>query len=195
MNCSYLHALLRRLSTLHPQMAIKNLSAWSLLKQKFRSSLPFLYKASSSLLISSIRTSTNLSNRSSLSNAIRILLLFIIFATKLYVSANTTKQFMKIQEIPGFYNSCGISRNQLKEMAAEKVLLVVPEDHISTFPSEYQGSLSTLRSFISLVKEKQERMPKHFILNMKNEFNFHGAVGQFIEHADNVAPAKKEIEE
>lgn len=77
-------------------------------------------------------------------------------------------------------------------MAAEKVLLVVPEDHISTFPSEYQGSLSTLRSFINLVKEKQERMPKHFILNMKNEFNFHGAVGQFIEHADNVAPAKKE---
>lgn len=88
----------------------------------------------------------------------------------------------------------GISRNQLKEMAAEKVLLVVPEDHISTFPSEYQGSLSTLRSFINLVKEKQERMPKHFILNMKNEFNFHGAVGQFIEHADNVAPAKKEKE-
>ena len=98
---------------------------------------------------------------------------------------------MEIQEFPGIYNSCSISRNQLKEMAAEKVLLVVPEDHISTFPSEYQGSLSTLRSFINLVKEKQERMPKHFILNMKNEFNFHGAVGQFIEHADNVAPAKK----
>lgn len=80
----------------------------------------------------------------------------------------------------------GISRNQLKEMAAEKVLLVVPENHINTFPEEYQSSLSTLSSFINLVKERQERMPKHFILNVKNEFNFHGSVGQFIEHADNI---------
>ena len=86
----------------------------------------------------------------------------------------------------------GISRNQLKEMASEKVLLVVPEDHIQTFPKEYQKSLSTLSGFINLVKQKQERMPKHFILNMKNEFNFNAPVGQFIEHADNVGPINKE---
>ena len=85
----------------------------------------------------------------------------------------------------------GISRNQLKEMADEKVFLVVPEDHIQTFPKEYQDSLSTLRDFISLVKEKQERMPKHYILNLKNEFNFYGSVGQFIEHADHVDPKTK----
>lgn len=89
----------------------------------------------------------------------------------------------------------GISRNQLKEMAAEKVLLVVPENHICTFPEEYQSSLNTLNSFINLVKERQERMPKHFILNMKNEFNFHAPVGQFIEHAGNVGSPIKEKEE
>ena len=191
----YLHTLFRRLSTLHPQMAIKKSSAWSSLKQMFRRSLPFLYRASSSLLISSIRTSTNLSNRSSLSKTVWILLVFIFFATKLDVSANTTKNFMEIQDLPGFYNNCGISRNQLKEMAAEKVLLVVPEHHIGTFPEEYQSSLSTLSSFINLVRERQERMPKHFILNMKNEYNFHGPVGQFIEHAGNVGSTTKDKEE
>ena len=88
---------------------------------------------------------------------------------------------MKIQDLPGFYNNYGISRNQLKEMAAEKVLLVVPEDHIGTFPKEYQSSLSTLGSFINLVRERQERMPKHFIMNMKNEFIFQGPVGAVIQ--------------
>ena len=38
-------------------------------------------------------------------------------------------------------------------------------------------------------------MPKHFILNMKNEFNFHAPVGQFIEHAGNVGSPIKEKEE
>jgi len=89
----------------------------------------------------------------------------------------------------------GISRNQLKEMASEKVLLVVPEDHIQTFPKEYQGSLSTLSGFINLVRQKQERMPRHFILNVKNEFNFNAPVGQFIEHADNVGPINKEAKD
>lgn len=85
----------------------------------------------------------------------------------------------------------GISRNQLKEMADERVQLVVPEDHIPTFPKEYQQSISTLSSFIRLVKEKQARMPKTFILNMNNEFNFQGPIGQFIEHADNIGTPSK----
>jgi len=58
----------------------------------------------------------------------------------------------------------GISRNQLKEMADEKVLLVVPESHIKTFPKEYQGSISNLSSFINMVRDKQERMPKHYLM-------------------------------
>lgn len=63
----------------------------------------------------------------------------------------------------------GISRNQLKEMAAEKVLLVVPENHIKTFPEEYQASLGTLSSFINMVKERQNRMPKHFLMRRGNK--------------------------
>ena len=86
----------------------------------------------------------------------------------------------------------GISRNQLKEMADEKVLLVVPVEHISTFPKEYQESLHTLGGFINIVKEKQERMPKHFVLNVKKEYNFHGPVGQFIEHADKIGTPEKD---
>lgn len=54
-------------------------------------------------------------------------------------------------------------------MAAEKVLLVVPENHIGTFPEEYQSSLSTLSSFINLVRERQERMPKHFLMHRGNK--------------------------
>jgi hypothetical protein len=46
-----------------------------------------------------------------------------------------------------------------------------------------------------MVKAKQERMPKHFILNMKKEYHFHGAVGQFIEHADNIETPNKDKEE
>lgn len=85
----------------------------------------------------------------------------------------------------------GISRNQLKEMANEHVLLVVPEDHVQTFPKEYQSTLNTLGSFINIVKQKQERMPKHFILNLKTEYIFKGNVGQFIEHADKVEAPNK----
>lgn len=86
----------------------------------------------------------------------------------------------------------GISRNQLKEMADEKVLLVVPEEHISTFPKEYQESLHTLGGFINIVKERQERMPKHFVLNVKKEYHFHGSVGQFIEHADKIGTPEED---
>ena len=58
----------------------------------------------------------------------------------------------------------GISKNQLKEMADENVKLVVPESHIGSYPEEYQDSLNTLNGFIEIVKEKQERMPKHFLV-------------------------------
>ena len=184
--------LFRILSTLHPLIAIKKSSAASLWRHKLSKALPFLYRASSSLLISSIRISANSSRESSFSRIAKILLVFIFFATKLDVYSETTKSFCIFQDNPGIDNSWCISRNQLKEMASEKVLLVVPEDHIQTFPKEYQGSLSTLSGFINLVRQKQERMPKHFIVNMKNEFNFNAPVGQFIEHADKVGSNNKE---
>ena len=58
----------------------------------------------------------------------------------------------------------GISKNQLKEMKDERVLLVVPEEHISKFPNEFQKGLLSLGGFIQLVRERQERMPKHFLM-------------------------------
>lgn len=58
----------------------------------------------------------------------------------------------------------GISKNQLKEMADENVKLVVPESHVESYPEEYQESINTLNGFIEIVKEKQERMPKHFLV-------------------------------
>ena len=59
----------------------------------------------------------------------------------------------------------GISKNQLKEMADENVKLVVPLSHVDSFPDEYRESLKTLSGFIEIVKEKQERMSKHFFLS------------------------------
>ena len=58
----------------------------------------------------------------------------------------------------------GISKNQLKEMADENVKLVVPESHVDSYPEEYRESLNTLNGFIEIVKVKQERMPKHFLV-------------------------------
>lgn len=58
----------------------------------------------------------------------------------------------------------GISKNQLKEMADENVKLVVPESHVDSYPEEYRESLNTLNGFIEIVKEKQERTPKYFLI-------------------------------
>lgn len=58
----------------------------------------------------------------------------------------------------------GISKNQLKEMADENVKLVVPESHVDSYPEEYRESINTLNGFIEIVKEKQERIPKHFLI-------------------------------
>lgn len=59
----------------------------------------------------------------------------------------------------------GISKNQLQEMADARVMLVVPQKHVGTFPKEYQGSISNLGGFIAMVRAKQERLPKHFTLS------------------------------
>jgi type II restriction enzyme len=58
----------------------------------------------------------------------------------------------------------GISSNQLKEMQDYHLHLVVPHKYLTSFPKEYRGGICDLTSFIGLVKERQERMPKHYIL-------------------------------
>lgn len=58
----------------------------------------------------------------------------------------------------------GISKNQLKEMHDSRLTLVVPHKYISSFPQEYQAEISDLAGFIGMVRRKQERMPRHYIM-------------------------------
>lgn len=50
----------------------------------------------------------------------------------------------------------GISSAQLDEMKEERIILVVPEPYIVTFPSEKRSDIWTLRKFIEYVKEKTD---------------------------------------
>lgn len=58
----------------------------------------------------------------------------------------------------------GISSNQLKEMQDYRLHLVVPHKYLTSFPKEYRSGLLDLSAFIGMVKERQERMPKHYIM-------------------------------
>ncbi len=59
----------------------------------------------------------------------------------------------------------GISKNQLQEMKDANVKLVVPLQHLSFFPNEYREGIANLKSFISMVKAKQAKMPKSFLIS------------------------------
>lgn len=50
----------------------------------------------------------------------------------------------------------GISANQMDEMAAEQVTLVVPKRYISAFPKEKQQDIWTLDHFVGYVKELEQ---------------------------------------
>lgn len=47
----------------------------------------------------------------------------------------------------------GISPQQLHEMQAEHVVLVVPQEYIKTYPQEYQQGIFPLKGFIQFVRE------------------------------------------
>ncbi len=49
----------------------------------------------------------------------------------------------------------GISSNQLSEMKAENIVLVVPEAYISMYPMEYRSDILSIKTFISYVQEIQ----------------------------------------
>ena len=57
----------------------------------------------------------------------------------------------------------GISSNQLKEMQDYRLHLVVPHKYLTSFPKEYRSGICDLSTFIGMVKERQERIPKHYI--------------------------------
>ncbi len=51
----------------------------------------------------------------------------------------------------------GISTNQLQEMKHEGVVLVIPEDNRNSFDCRYRNDLLSLKQFIVMVKERQNR--------------------------------------
>ena len=58
----------------------------------------------------------------------------------------------------------GVTKNQLKEMQDSRLTLVVPNQYISSFPIEYQATISDLAGFIQMVRKKQESLPKYHII-------------------------------
>ena len=58
----------------------------------------------------------------------------------------------------------GISSNQLKEMQDYNLHLVVPQKNLTSFPRDYREGIYDLSSFIGIIKERQEKIPKHFIV-------------------------------
>lgn len=58
----------------------------------------------------------------------------------------------------------GISSNQLREMLDYRIHLVVPHKYLTSFPIEFRSRISDLSAFIGMVKERQNRIPKHFIM-------------------------------
>jgi hypothetical protein len=49
----------------------------------------------------------------------------------------------------------GVSSNQLEEMAAKQLTLVVPEPNLSSFPKDWRNRILSLSSFIGVVRERQ----------------------------------------
>lgn len=58
----------------------------------------------------------------------------------------------------------GISSNQLREMEDYHLHLVVPHKYLRSFPKEHWGEICDLSSFIGIVKERQNRIPRHFFM-------------------------------
>ena len=93
--------LLKRLSMFQPQIAMKKSSACSSRRHKSSNCLPFFSNGSSSLLISSMSVSANLSKSCSFSRTASIMLLFIVFSAKLEISAQSSKNICISQDFPG----------------------------------------------------------------------------------------------
>ena len=115
MKGNQISSLFRRLSTLHPHMAIKKSSACSSRRHRLRSCLATFSIGSSSLLISSMSVSPNRSNNNSSFSTACIMLLFIIFATKIDVPAETSKNICISQANPGIVNELVFEEQAITE--------------------------------------------------------------------------------
>lgn len=56
----------------------------------------------------------------------------------------------------------GVTKNQLREMCAARLTLVVPKGYLEFFPSEYHQNIYNLGQFISMVRVKQQCLPKYY---------------------------------
>lgn len=56
----------------------------------------------------------------------------------------------------------GLTSNQLREMEALHIGLVVPKSNKGFFPAEFREKISTLAWFVGMVKEQQGSMPPQF---------------------------------
>lgn len=63
-----------------------------------------------------------------------------------------------------FTTQAALSKNQLAEMRAANVELVVPREFIPNFPIEYRSGIHNLHSFINVVREKQSHIPNHYLM-------------------------------
>lgn len=52
----------------------------------------------------------------------------------------------------------GVSENQLKQMSASNVMLIVPEPHLSSFPHSWRDKILTLQQFTTMTREQQSRI-------------------------------------
>lgn len=60
----------------------------------------------------------------------------------------------------------GVSKNQLEEMKAEHLTLVVPKSNISLFHPEFHDCIMDLESFIKMVNEKQSDYSKFYNIQL-----------------------------
>lgn len=115
MKVNQISSLFRRLSTLHPQMAIKKSSACSSRRHRLSSSLATFSIGSSSFLISSMSVSPNRSKSSLSFSTACTMLLFIFFATKIDFPAETSKNVCISQENPGIVNELVFEEQAITE--------------------------------------------------------------------------------
>lgn len=164
--------LLRRLSTLHPQMAMKKSSACSSLRQSSSSCLATSPSGSSSLLISLMSVSPNRSKSLSSFSTACIMLLFIFFATKIEVTAETSKNICISQDNPGIVNNLVFEEQVITENK-KKPDFIFPDGHSYhnfMFPSDkltMLGAKTTCKDRWRQVLNEADRIPNKHLFTLQ----------------------------
>lgn len=167
MKGNQISSLFRRLSTLHPQMAIKKSSACSSRRHRLSSLLATFSIGSSSLLISLMSVSPNRSKSPSSFSTACIMLLFIFFATKIEFSAETFKNISISQVNPGIVNELVFDEQAVTEDNKKPDFLFPNAEcyHNFQFPAEdltMLGAKTTCKDrWRQVINEADRIWPKH----------------------------------